>query len=646
MKVGKTLKLALRKIFLVSFLFAGLFFCINSQTGFAQNDGLDTLYVTGEPEFLENEIIPDRDNNKDDNGRLAAGLLVQSDISGLSFNSNNGIIKSQKRPGETLLFLSPDERRVRILKEGFEPLSLILSEHDIDLVQGNVWLVKVTGSKEENKIPINIIPEPRDAQIRVDGSVVESMPVQLASGEYELQIQRENYNSIDTTITVSEKKTLFEPVLKEVEIQEVTISSNPPGARISIDNSTINEETPHSFYEFPGQYTLTLSKEGYVNISEQITVGVGENEFNYDLIPNRSSLQVNSIPSSARILLNNEEIPDGEHIEKSPGKYKLEVSADGYHPYSEVIELQRDSALIRDVSLEQKMGDLQFTVSPRFATVKLQKDGRDVENWEGLNILRDLPAGTYRIVANASGHSSKVRTIEIEDGVTNNIDMELTPVDGQSTVTVDGMSGEAKVTFKGVGPRSSKNHSFDELPIKNESISYGQYELVVKKEGFKTISKQVHIDEDDKQFSVTGDFEPKSKFGSFMWSVFFPGGGQFYMRRSGRGVLYLLGNAAAIGFTVKSGLDFMEGRDQYQDALNEYQSATSDFEQKRSLVDETYSAQQNARKNMMIGLGVFGGVKFIELLDNLIYSTPNQNLQQSNIEFDNKGNSLVLRFNF
>lgn len=240
-----------------------------------------------------------------------------------------------------------------------------------------------------------------------------------------------------------------------------------------------------------------------------------------------------------------------------------------------------------------------------------------------------------------------MKTVVINDNETANVNLKLAPLKEVSTVSLEGIPGSATIKFNGIGlGGSDRDKTFDGLPVNNESINYGLYEMVVKKEGFKPIRRRIRIDEGTEHFSVSGDFEPKPKFGSVMWSLFVPGGGQFYMGRSGRGFVYLLANAAAIGYTVNAGLKFFEKKDTYLNAMDQYRNADSDFAARRTLVNESYDAQQAAREKLMIGLGAVAGIKFIELLDNLFYPSPSGRLKQAGLDIENKGSSLVLRYNF
>lgn len=107
---------------------------------------LNRLYMTGAVKFLDTEFVGHE--IKDSNGEVCAGLLILTDLEGLSFDSNNGSYQDARvEPGRILLYLSPDERKIIVMKKVYKPLELILNDYGISLVSGGVYQIEVTGNK-------------------------------------------------------------------------------------------------------------------------------------------------------------------------------------------------------------------------------------------------------------------------------------------------------------------------------------------------------------------------------------------------------------------------------------------------------------------------------------------------------------------
>jgi hypothetical protein len=95
---------------------------------------LSQLRIVDNPEYLPSKLI---DNDiRDLDGEIFAGFLMKSDLIGLTYDSNNGIIKIKQQTGTDLLFLSPNERVVTPVKTGYESLKIILNEFYIILKSG------------------------------------------------------------------------------------------------------------------------------------------------------------------------------------------------------------------------------------------------------------------------------------------------------------------------------------------------------------------------------------------------------------------------------------------------------------------------------------------------------------------------------
>ena len=173
----------------------------------AQDDDVTEMRVVGEAEQLSGEIIADRDDNRDINGNLTAGLRIISNLSGLQFRSNNGIHKVQQLPGYNLLYLSTNERVVSIFKEGYPPLQIVLNDEGIDLEAGEVWEIQVMGEQESTTEPVRFTVVPENSTIIIDGEEHQidgtQFDKQLTTGSHFVQIRKDRHEFIDDSITVT-----------------------------------------------------------------------------------------------------------------------------------------------------------------------------------------------------------------------------------------------------------------------------------------------------------------------------------------------------------------------------------------------------------------------------------------------------------
>ncbi|MDO9548037.1 MAG: hypothetical protein Q7J65_03620, partial [Candidatus Marinimicrobia bacterium] len=173
------------------------------------------MQIAGTPEKSTSEIVAVRDAN----GRFCAGIKVISNLEGLSYDSYNGIIKVDKKPGQDMVYISSNERVLEIFCSGYEPLKIILQEVGIVLNPKDVWIAKIHGEKIEElssskkgNIFLTIFPEEANAYFKIEGLPVEGTSpykAELIAGKYKIFINPKSpfYNKKVEEITIKEGET-------------------------------------------------------------------------------------------------------------------------------------------------------------------------------------------------------------------------------------------------------------------------------------------------------------------------------------------------------------------------------------------------------------------------------------------------------
>jgi formylglycine-generating enzyme required for sulfatase activity len=273
-------------LFYICFILFSLTLC--SQT-------MNEMVVLKQAEFRPDQLI--NAARKDAMGRVCAGLLVYSDLTGLHFDSNNGVVDVSYQPGRYMVFVSEGERVLYIYKDGFHPLEIILSEYGIyGLKSGQVYQLDIP-SKEKDQaktLPVVFNVTPADATIKV-GSLqfISGQAQSLPIGENEVVIEKEGYSTMKEIVTVDNNNIQFNFTLQQIEPVLVKVRSNPDGATIFINS--INEgKTNKQLYKFTGNYILRLTKDKYDQIEETIAVSEkGNNSFEYNLQKNDETTNLN-----------------------------------------------------------------------------------------------------------------------------------------------------------------------------------------------------------------------------------------------------------------------------------------------------------------------------------------------------------------
>lgn len=366
---------------------------------------------------------------KDRMGRVCAGLLIYTDLSGLSFDSNNGLVDLTHEPGSYMVFVSEGERVLYIYKEGFKPLEIILSEYGIiGLKSGQVYQLDVTAKDKENtstqRIVFNVKPE--DARIKVGSLNFYSGQAQsLPLGENEVYIEKEGYKTVKDIITVSNDNILFNYNLTPIEPVLVKIRTSPEQAQIFINNSEKGLSN-RDLWLYPGLYEVKLIKSQYLSVEEVLLVSeTGDNTNSYNLERNTGKINFIINPVNASVYVNNEKIDTTENIDLSPGIYRIEIKADKYHTITETIEIKHDTVLNKNYNLIPRKGNLLLTIIPTDSKTDIYADGKLISSTTGSARISDLFIGEYTVICSADGFISQESKINIKENENTNLNIEL-----------------------------------------------------------------------------------------------------------------------------------------------------------------------------------------------------------------------------
>lgn len=174
------------------------------------------MKVVGDPKEEPSELVGKE--IRDDNGVVCAGLIIMTDLKGLTFQANNGIVKINQSPGKYFLFLSPDENVIDIFSSDYAPKKIILNEVGIRLRSGQSWSMKITGEKT---ISVPFIISPNGSRLFIDNAPEESKKTpQLKIGRHTIKIMKQGYITLYDTIMVSPENALFNYELREVDIYD------------------------------------------------------------------------------------------------------------------------------------------------------------------------------------------------------------------------------------------------------------------------------------------------------------------------------------------------------------------------------------------------------------------------------------------
>jgi hypothetical protein len=110
--------------------------------------------------------------------------------------------------------------------------------------------------------------------------------------------------------------------------------------------------------------------------------------------------------------------------------------------------------------------------------------------------------------------------------------------------------------------------------------------------------------------------------------------------------LYFLAGAGAIGYSVKSYLDYGSSYDKYQTALNEYNTAQQNFVELEAAYVQEYNNAQTALDGLKLGITAYLAVKGIEIFDLLLQPSNKKKFEQAKLEFNAQNSGISMKVNF
>ena len=279
------------------------------------------------------------------------------------------------------------------------------------------------------------------------------------------------------TVTVEEerKKTGF-----------LIIKSQPDGGDVFIADGGVEKyvgTTPFQKKLTYGTYNYRVKKTLYHDAVGVVVVDNSRIERNDTLAPAFGTLSIVSTPSGAKVSLQNDSRSYTtpctiDHIPS--GRYQVNVVAPQYEMFSKEVEI-----------IEGRQTELVATLDSRFAEVSIHSLPNATIMINGQikgygSYTEALDEGIYDIEVSLVNHRNVVRQVEVIANQHQSITLEPTPIYGSLDVITQPMY--ANVTING--------KSYGDTPLSVENILIGEYEVVLSKTGYATMTQYVTINED------------------------------------------------------------------------------------------------------------------------------------------------------
>nr|NQU90014.1 PEGA domain-containing protein [Bacteroidota bacterium] len=138
---------------------------------------------------------------------------------------------------------------------------------------------------------LSIITNPPEAEIFINNKSYGPTPrviKDLLIGTYEIELRKKNYASIKKEVVINEGQRVS--ITENLDnFKEITIISSPTGANLSL-NGKSEGSTPQTLTTNFGKKTIRLTKTGYNDLQETLTVTDQQDTYNFTMISDQKAI--------------------------------------------------------------------------------------------------------------------------------------------------------------------------------------------------------------------------------------------------------------------------------------------------------------------------------------------------------------------
>ena len=271
---------------------------------------------------------------------------------------------------------------------------------------------------------------PTGVNVFLNGRRIGTTPLSemsLPAGPITLGLQKARYQDATVTIEVEGRdRAQSEAFALDPDWAEVTLSSEPPGAEILIDDQPTGIATPGTVEVLAGEHELSLALDGYERFRRRI-VTAAQVPMTLDPVTlNRADarLEVAATQTNVGIVLNGAfqgQAPLSLAL-KSGTRYELRAFKAGFADVTRTVLLDPGQAQSLDLSLKPLIGTLVVRTQPAEAQLIVAGTRRSKD--AGTATLK-LPTRPQRVEVRLPGYAGYSTTITPKAGLTQELRIKL-----------------------------------------------------------------------------------------------------------------------------------------------------------------------------------------------------------------------------
>ncbi|NBX76679.1 MAG: PEGA domain-containing protein [Proteobacteria bacterium] len=304
---------------------------------------------------------------------------------------------------EGILTKSISERSQRVRLKGFEQVEFF---RKLEEGSTQVWILfryknseiekeRKRLSKKQSDEPIvfheegidnsakgglKIVTYPSGANIFIDGTMVPfqktpyTMYGQLEPGPHEIRLDHPNYEIAKRTVVFEVGRVTHLEVQLQKAFGTLKLTSNPSGAKISLNGKVIGRTPREEIKIRVGEPTyVEVSHPEAERMAKEISVVRGQvTEEHFEMTPKPAFFQVSSSPEGAAVVLRGQKIYRGttptDLISCEAGEYSLEISKPGFDTKTQAITIRGgERKVLPTFSLEKEIPKDQPVPAPEIS---------------------------------------------------------------------------------------------------------------------------------------------------------------------------------------------------------------------------------------------------------------------------------------
>lgn len=370
---------------------------------------------------------------KDINGKTCAIIKIFTTQTGFSFdNGSLGIVAVEQKPAEVWVYVPEGTMKLKITHP---QLGHISNSDD----QGYYW-IEQGRLKSEKEYKMEIVTgtvriEVEQAKIQTGWLVFNSVP----------------------------------------EGADIYLAENG-GEEKHIGTTPMNKKMPYGTYNYRAKRYKYHDDVGIARVDKTRVI------MDLKLKPAFGSVSVSSQPQGAKVFLDGEDtgkVTPCTIGEIASGRCDIRLQLKDYAPASQSVTVTEGMTASVNVTLEARFAHVTINSLPGAA---IKVNGAEVGSGSYSN---NMAEGIYDIEASLAGHRPVTKQIEVIVGVPQTIELRPTPIYGMLDVNSNPMG--ANITING--------KSYGDTPTSIENLLVGDYDVVLTKPGYASVSQRVTVSE-------------------------------------------------------------------------------------------------------------------------------------------------------